>query len=260
MNGSAPETLIVADDHPLFRDALRLAVSSVVSAARIGEAGSFEELTAMLEREGDVDLVLLDLQMPPPNGIEVLEQLRAGGIDTPMSVPAGLRSLKERFSSGESAAIPAYADEVGGDPLGIVGTVRDDDDLAWEPGEAFAPLGGDVDRDHVLDPDAGLLREVDPRLDAEDRRRRQRLVAGRSGEAGGLVGLQADAVAEREARGAQCRRCNRIEACRCYPADGGHDILIEPVSKHGGTQCLPPETRPESRQDFEHIAVVQPSE
>ena len=40
----------------------------------------------------------------------------AGGIDTPMSVPAGLRSLKERFSSGESAAIPAFADEVGGDP------------------------------------------------------------------------------------------------------------------------------------------------
>lgn len=40
----------------------------------------------------------------------------AGGIDTPMSVPAGLRSLKERFSSGESAAIPAYADEIGGDP------------------------------------------------------------------------------------------------------------------------------------------------
>ena len=40
----------------------------------------------------------------------------AGGIDTPMSVPAGLRSLKERFGSGESAAIPAYTDEVGGDP------------------------------------------------------------------------------------------------------------------------------------------------
>ena len=40
----------------------------------------------------------------------------AGGIDTPMSVPAGLRSLKERFSSGESVAIPDYADEVGGDP------------------------------------------------------------------------------------------------------------------------------------------------
>ena len=40
----------------------------------------------------------------------------AGGIDTPMRGPAGLRSLKERFSSGESAAIPAYADEVGGDP------------------------------------------------------------------------------------------------------------------------------------------------
>ena len=52
--------LVVADDHPLFRDALRQAVASVVVSARIDEAGSFEDLTALLDRESDVDLILLD--------------------------------------------------------------------------------------------------------------------------------------------------------------------------------------------------------
>ena len=48
---NAPSThLVVADDHPFFRDALRQAVASVLTAARIDEAGSFEELTALLER------------------------------------------------------------------------------------------------------------------------------------------------------------------------------------------------------------------
>ena len=40
--------LVIADDHPLFRDALRQAVASVVASAKINEAGSFEELTAYL--------------------------------------------------------------------------------------------------------------------------------------------------------------------------------------------------------------------
>ncbi len=51
--------LVVADDHPLFRDALRQAVATVVASARVDEAGSFEELTALLDRESDVDLILL---------------------------------------------------------------------------------------------------------------------------------------------------------------------------------------------------------
>src|SRR6195952_1242963 len=59
---AAPTThLIIADDHPLFRDALRQAVATVLPSAKIGEAGSFEELTALLEQDSDVDLILLDL-------------------------------------------------------------------------------------------------------------------------------------------------------------------------------------------------------
>jgi DNA-binding NarL/FixJ family response regulator len=69
--------LVIADDHPLFRDALRQTVSSVAPAAKIQEAGSFDELTALLEQDGDVDLILLDLTMPGTSGFSGLIYLRA---------------------------------------------------------------------------------------------------------------------------------------------------------------------------------------
>ena len=47
MNAIASTRLVIADDHPMFRDALRQAVASVVASVQIEEAGSFEcELAA----------------------------------------------------------------------------------------------------------------------------------------------------------------------------------------------------------------------
>src|SRR5258708_13835291 len=69
--------LVIADDHPLFRDALRQAVASVVTTAKIDEAGSFEDLTALLEQDSEVDLILLDLTMPGISGFSGLIYLRA---------------------------------------------------------------------------------------------------------------------------------------------------------------------------------------
>ena len=77
MIAAASTRLIIADDHPLFRDALRQAVASVVASAGIDEAGSFEELTALLEQDSDVDLILLDLTMPGISGFSGLIYLRA---------------------------------------------------------------------------------------------------------------------------------------------------------------------------------------
>src|SRR3979490_1957506 len=69
--------LVIADDHPLFRDALRQAVATVVASAKIDEAGSFDELTSLLEQDSDVDLILLDLTMPGISGFSGLIYLRA---------------------------------------------------------------------------------------------------------------------------------------------------------------------------------------
>jgi len=56
---SASYRLVIADDHPLFRGALREAVSGLFAESDIAEAGSFDEVVKLLDRGGDVDLVLL---------------------------------------------------------------------------------------------------------------------------------------------------------------------------------------------------------
>ena len=53
--------LVIADDHPLFRGALREAVSGLFEKVEIAEAGSFDDVAKLLEHGGEVDLILLDV-------------------------------------------------------------------------------------------------------------------------------------------------------------------------------------------------------
>ena len=64
--------LIIADDHPLFRGALREAVVGSIAHVEIAEAGSFEDVAKLLDLDGNVDLVLLDLAMPGVRGFSGL--------------------------------------------------------------------------------------------------------------------------------------------------------------------------------------------
>ncbi len=77
VESSASYRFVIADDHPLFRGALKEAVGNQFNGARVFEAGGFEDLQALLEREGDIDLVLLDLTMPGVRGFSGLLYLRA---------------------------------------------------------------------------------------------------------------------------------------------------------------------------------------
>jgi DNA-binding NarL/FixJ family response regulator len=77
VDSSAHYRFVVADDHPLFRGAMRESVANLFASADIFEAGGFDDLQTLLEREGDVDLVLLDLAMPGVRGFSGLLYLRA---------------------------------------------------------------------------------------------------------------------------------------------------------------------------------------
>jgi DNA-binding NarL/FixJ family response regulator len=78
--------LVIADDHPLFRGALREAVAGLFVGANISEAGSFDDVARLLERGGDVDLILLDLSMPGVRGFSGLMYLRAQYPSVPIVV------------------------------------------------------------------------------------------------------------------------------------------------------------------------------
>ena len=54
------QKIIIADDHPLFRAALRQAVTQAVSGVDIVEADSLAAVQEAVEQHGDADLVLLD--------------------------------------------------------------------------------------------------------------------------------------------------------------------------------------------------------
>ena len=75
--------LVIADDHPLFRGALREAVTGLIARAEIAEAGTFEEVPKLLDKAGEVDLVLLDLSMPGVRGFSGLMYLRAQSVPSP---------------------------------------------------------------------------------------------------------------------------------------------------------------------------------
>lgn len=82
--------LLIADDHPLFRGALREAVSGLFEHAEIVEAGSFDEVAKLLERGGDVDLILLDLSMPGVRGFSGLMYLRAQYPSVPVVIVSAI--------------------------------------------------------------------------------------------------------------------------------------------------------------------------
>ncbi len=108
MNDAPSHHLLIADDHPLFRGALREAVNGLFSRAEVAEAGSFEEVSDFLERNGgsDIDLILLDLSMPGVRGFSGLMYLRAQYPSLPIVVvsanddPAVIRRCMEFGASG----------------------------------------------------------------------------------------------------------------------------------------------------------------
>jgi len=68
---------VIADDHPLFRGALRQTLEGLFDGVVIAEAGSLDAVSKVLEEGDEVDLVLLDLNMPGVRGFSGLMFLRA---------------------------------------------------------------------------------------------------------------------------------------------------------------------------------------
>lgn len=82
-------SVIIADDHPLFRGAMRLALDGMFKTAAIKEASSIDDVTAALQTDDDVDVVLLDLKMPGMSGFSGLSFLRSQYPSVPIIIVSG---------------------------------------------------------------------------------------------------------------------------------------------------------------------------
>lgn len=108
-------TVLVADDHPLFRQALILAVERVVPDVRVMEAGTLAAAARAVDAADDLKLILLDLKMPGAVGYSGIALLHAEAPDVPILVISS--------AEGEAAAQEARA-------FGAIGFLRKDADLS----------------------------------------------------------------------------------------------------------------------------------
>ncbi|MFG6138198.1 LuxR C-terminal-related transcriptional regulator [Halomonas sp. B23F22_10] len=103
-------TLMVADDHPLFREAIGAAIRAGLPSCRLLEAGSLDDaLKGIAEEEEDIDLLLLDLGLPDAAGLAGLERLREACPALPVVVVSAERErnlILESIALGAVGYIP----------------------------------------------------------------------------------------------------------------------------------------------------------
>lgn len=100
---------VIADDHPLFRDALRRVVASHYPDAELLEADSTSSLQTLLTAHDTPDLLLLDLHMPGASGFSGLVHVRAHYPSLPVIVVSGNEEpgvMRRAIAHGASGYIP----------------------------------------------------------------------------------------------------------------------------------------------------------
>ncbi len=101
--------IVIIDDHPLFRDAMKGALAGVLSNATVREASSLEDGIKILDDDRDCDLVLLDLKMPGVQGLSGLAFLRAQFPSIPVAIVSGQEEpavIRRALALGASGFIP----------------------------------------------------------------------------------------------------------------------------------------------------------
>ena len=103
------DPILIADDHPLFRAALRQAVTAAFPDAPIEEADSLAALQALVEQQRVFSLLLLDLHMPGTHGFSAVIYLREQYQNTPLVVISASDEadvMQRAISFGANGFIP----------------------------------------------------------------------------------------------------------------------------------------------------------
>ncbi|WP_266158792.1 response regulator transcription factor [Dyella silvatica] len=124
--------VLIADDHPLFRDALQRAVIAAMPLATVHSADRVDALLSLIEQYPDAELLLLDLHMPGARGYSALVHVRSQYPSLPTIVVSGHEEAhvaRRALAHGASAYIPKSTP--GEDIISAIRCVLDGD--VWLP-------------------------------------------------------------------------------------------------------------------------------
>ena len=106
--------VLVADDHPLFREAVVLSIRHLDRTdSQVLEAGTLDEVCRLATAMPDLDLLLLDLKMPGMDGLGGLLELRRRFPALPVVIVSATeepRVIREAIAAGAMAYIPKSLD------------------------------------------------------------------------------------------------------------------------------------------------------
>jgi DNA-binding NarL/FixJ family response regulator len=101
--------IIIADDHPLFRQALSLTLQTSFAQSTLIEAETIPELEQLLETTPEVDLILLDLDIPGAQGFNTLINIRRLYPEIAVVIISGfeeVETIRKAMNLGATGFIP----------------------------------------------------------------------------------------------------------------------------------------------------------
>ncbi|NMM41028.1 response regulator transcription factor [Pseudoalteromonas arctica] len=125
---------LIADDHPLFREALKGALMAKFDGLEVFESENFETTLQVLSEQEDLDILLLDLHMPGSGDLYGLIRIREDYPSLPIAVVSGsedINIVSKVMSYGAMGFIPksSSSDDIGG----AINQILDGD--VWLPPE-----------------------------------------------------------------------------------------------------------------------------
>ena len=142
-------TIVIVDDHPLFRGAMAQALGGHGAETKIVEADGFASLQSAILDNPDLDLVLLDLAMPGVSGFSGLLTLRAEHPDIPVMIVSATddaSTISRAMALGASGFVPKSSsiDTIRG---AIEAVLRGD---TWQPEGSDGVVESDPEVDDIL--------------------------------------------------------------------------------------------------------------
>ncbi|MBR1825633.1 MAG: response regulator transcription factor [Alphaproteobacteria bacterium] len=101
--------ILIADDHALFRDGLALRLEEIAPDAVISQASSYAQVFKILNAESDIDVLILDVEMPDMPWLESLKQIRLSAPHTKViviSASEDSRTIRTILATGAKGYIP----------------------------------------------------------------------------------------------------------------------------------------------------------